>query len=378
MLTLIEEQEEDNNEEINALKKEGNKNNLIAELGKNIQCGKEEDNINLLEINDANLFSEDKELQDKFISVIRPSNNFNLGIIVKENELKAHNKCQVQNQKLFRKISESKSPSNKIGNNQKSNRIHFNLDSNWNIKKNYSKSSMRIDSLKNDLKLLENSYNLKRGLKSNPIKQKLQDVFFQIQKPQNNYLSQSNRHLTHINPASMSSGYKIQIEREPIGDILNPYDFLSEKVNSFKYKKKDINQVSYFSKFINNRTDKPNDGDNANKTRKQNLFKKIEDLNQMLYSKPDENININGNILSEDDFVTLEEKIQMFENNLNKHKGNINLEEQNTPTKEKENFNLFDSDYSQIKRQVMEPENYSNNMDFEISSDLLNSNLEEK
>ncbi len=229
-----------------------------------------------------------------YVSIVRPSNNFNFGSL---NEFTADNKPEIKT-----KIS----PRNK----------HLpatNLDLDKKIYK-----TNKIDILRYyDMKLLSNkTSNIQKGTS---IKQKLQDVFFQLHKP--NDISQFNVCPSTINyqnkvylnnnfanniPSNLFTGSPRKKEDyfADVYKMMNPYGSKSsvksvtDKIYRIMRKDKAKNEYYQFSS-----------------GKKNAINQKLEGLNQMLNAKGDDFIEYNNNdkILSEDDFISLEDKMKQFE-----------------------------------------------------------------
>ena len=245
-----------------------------------------------------------------YVSIVRPSNDFNFGSL---NEFTSDKKPEIKT-KL--------SPRNKdIEDNKPQNKAHLpaiNLDLDKKIYK-----TNKIDLLKYyDMKLLTNKTANTNLQKNITIKQKLQDVFFQLHKPKdisqyNVYPSKliypnkaNNLYLNNNFRNNMPSNIFTGSPRKKddyfadVYKMMNPYGakssvkFVTDKIYRIMRKDKAKNEYYQFSS-----------------GKKSAINQKLEGLNQMLNAKGDDFIEYNNHdkILSEDDFISLEDKMKQFE-----------------------------------------------------------------
>ena len=177
-----------------------------------------------------------------------------------------------------------------------------------NIKKNNNQeepkilNSNNLNSLKYDLRKMINNnnnnilYNMLNNQRHLSIKQKLQDVFFQIHKPNdikryNVYPDISKKFNFTYNPNKIYKTY------------------ISSPIKNDNYLK------LFQSKFNKNYSPEKNNFDKlySSNFKKYNINKKLEGLNKILFAEKVDDINQNDNILNPDDFFSLEEKIKQFE-----------------------------------------------------------------
>ena len=262
-----------NNEEKGKELKEIDIGSLIKENNKGENLFDEEITKDLIKELNFNEYNNNNYFENpNFYSIIRPSNDFNLNL---NNNLKIE-------EDLIKKESNIKK-----NNNQEEPKI---LNSN------------NLNSLKYDLRKMINSnnnilYNMINNQKHLSIKQKLQDVFFQIHKPNdikryNVYPDISKKFNFTYNP---NKNYKTYISSPIKND--NYINFFQNKLNSFKNYSPEKN--NYDKLYV------------TSNYKKNNINKKLEGLNKILFSKNLDNIN--NNILNPDDFLSLEEKIKQFE-----------------------------------------------------------------
>ncbi len=261
-----------NNEEKEKELKEIDIGSLIKENNKGENLFDEEltkdliKELNFNEYNNNNYFE-----NPNFYSIIRPSNDFNLNL---NNNLKIE-------EDLIKKESNIKK-----NNKQEERKI---LNSN------------NLNSLKYDLRKMINNnnnilYNMLNNQRHLSIKQKLQDVFFQIHKPNdikryNVYPDISKKFNFTYNPNKI---YKTYISSPIKND--NYLKLFQSKFNKNYSPEKNNNDKLYSSNF-----------------KKYNINKKLEGLNKILFAEKLDDINQNDNILNPDDFFSLEEKIKQFE-----------------------------------------------------------------
>ncbi len=261
-----------NNEEKGKELKEIDIGSLIKENNKGENLFDEEltkdliKELNFNEYNNNNYFE-----NPNFYSIIRPSNDFNLNL---NNNLKIE-------EDLIKKESNIKK-----NNKQEERKI---LNSN------------NLNSLKYDLRKMINNnnnilYNMLNNQRHLSIKQKLQDVFFQIHKPNdikryNVYPDISKKFNFTYNPNKI---YKTYISSPIKND--NYLKLFQSKFNKNYSPEKNNNDKLYSSNF-----------------KKYNINKKLEGLNKILFAEKLDDINQNDNILNPDDFFSLEEKIKQFE-----------------------------------------------------------------
>ena len=225
--------------------------------------------------------------------------------LIKELDFNKYNKNYLENPNFYSIIR----PSNDFQFNLNNNKIEEDLiKKESNIKKMNKQEEQKIlnvnnlNSLKYDLRKMINSnnnilYNMINNQKHLSIKQKLQDVFFQIHKPNdikrfNVYPDNSKKFNFTYNP---NKNYKTYISSPIKND--NYINFFQNKLNSFKNYSPEKN--NYDKLYV------------TSNYKKNNINKKLEGLNKILFSKNLDNIN--NNILNPDDFLSLEEKIKQFE-----------------------------------------------------------------
>ena len=262
-----------NNEEKGKELKEIDIGSLIKENNKGENLFDEEITKDLIKELNFNEYNNNNYFENpNFYSIIRPSNDFNLNL---NNNLKIE-------EDLIKKESNIKK-----NNNQKEPKI---LNSN------------NLNSLKYDLRKMINNnnnnilYNMLNNQRHLSIKQKLQDVFFQIHKPNdikryNVYPDISKKFNFTYNPNKIYKTY------------------ISSPIKNDNYLK------LFQSKFNKNYSPEKNNFDKlySSNFKKYNINKKLEGLNKILFAEKLDDINQNDNILNPDDFFSLEEKIKQFE-----------------------------------------------------------------
>ena len=236
---------------------------------------------NLLKELNFNKINNNNNLQNpNFYSIVRPSNNFNFGSL---NNLKIE-------EDLIKKESNQK---NILNNNKQEEQI---LNSN------------NINSLKYDLKTIINNnnsnnnflYKMINNQRQLSIKQKLQDVFFQIHKPNdikryNVYpLDNTKRFSSTLN---INKNYKTYVS-SPI----KSENYLNQFQNKFKLLKNYSLEKNNYDKVYS-----------SGNYKKNNINKKLEGLNKILFAKNLDEVNHGDNILNPDDFLSLEDRLQQFE-----------------------------------------------------------------
>ena len=236
---------------------------------------------NLFKELNFNKVNNNNNLQNpNFYSIIRPSNNFNFGSL---NNLKIE-------EDLIKKESNQKK---NIYNNKQEEQI---LNSN------------NINSLKYDLKTIINNnnsnnnflYKMINNQRQLSIKQKLQDVFFQIHKPNdikryNVYpLDNTKRFSSTLN---INKNYKTYVS-SPI----KSENYLNQFQNKFKLLKNYSLEKNNYDKVYS-----------SGNYKKNNINKKLEGLNKILFAKNLDEVNHGDNILNPDDFLSLEDRLQQFE-----------------------------------------------------------------
>ena len=236
---------------------------------------------NLFKELNFNKVNNNNNLQNpNFYSIIRPSNNFNFGSL---NNLKIE-------EDLIKKESNQK----KILNNNKQEEQILN--------------SNNINSLKYDLKTIINNnnsnnnvlYKMINNQRQLSIKQKLQDVFFQIHKPNdikryNVYpLDNTKRFSSTLN---INKNYKTYVS-SPI----KSENYLNQFQNKFKLLKNYSLEKNNYDKVYS-----------SGNYKKNNINKKLEGLNKILFAKNLDEVNHGDNILNPDDFLSLEDRLQQFE-----------------------------------------------------------------
>ena len=261
-----------NNEEKGKELKEIDIGSLIKENNKGENLFDEEITKDLIKELNFNEYNNNNYFENpNFYSIIRPSNDFNLNL---NNNLKIE-------EDLIKKES--------------------------NIKKNNKQEEIKIlnsnnlNSLKYDLRKMINNnnnilYNMLNNQRHLSIKQKLQDVFFQIHKPNdikryNVYPDISKKFNFTYNPNKIYKTY------------------ISSPIKNDNYLK------LFQSKFNKNYSPEKNNYDKvySSNFKKYNINKKLEGLNKILFAEKLDDINQNDNILNPDDFFSLEEKIKQFE-----------------------------------------------------------------
>jgi hypothetical protein len=262
-----------NNEEKGKELKEIDIGSLIKENNKGENLFDEEITKDLIKELNFNEYNNNNYFENpNFYSIIRPSNDFNLNL---NNNLKIE-------EDLIKKESNIKK-----NNNQEEPKI---LNSN------------NLNSLKYDLRKMINNnnnnilYNMLNNQRHLSIKQKLQDVFFQIHKPNdikryNVYPDISKKFNFTYNPNKIYKTY------------------ISSPIKNDNYLK------LFQSKFNKNYSPEKNNFDKlySSNFKKYNINKKLEGLNKILFAEKLDDINQNDNILNPDDFFSLEEKIKQFE-----------------------------------------------------------------
>ena len=236
---------------------------------------------NLLKELNFNKINNNNNLQNQnFYSIIRPSNNFNFGSL---NNLKIE-------EDLIKKESNQKK---NIYNNKQEEQI---LNSN------------NINSLKYDLKTIINNnnsnnnvlYKMINNQRQLSIKQKLQDVFFQIHKPNdikryNVYpLDNTKRFSSTLN---INKNYKTYVSSP-----MKSENYLNQFQNKFKILKNYSLEKNNYDKLYS-----------SGNFKKNNINKKLEGLNKILFAKNLDEVNHGDNILNPDDFLSLEDRLQQFE-----------------------------------------------------------------
>ena len=224
-------------------------------------------------------FKNDNFQKKSYNSIIRPSNNFNLGSL---NNLKVSNDI-IKKEGNQKRNNEEKKINTKF-------KSIINNNSNQNI--------------------LNNIFNNQR---QNTINQKLQDVFFQIHKSNDikNY---------NIYPFNNSSKYNSthNINKNTYKNYIpSPRKIDNNALLQIHNK---ITNINHYSPLKNNKINYNNNIYNLSKSnnlkkysRNDDINRKLEGLNKILFAKDLDKINQGKNILNPDDFYTLEEKIIQFE-----------------------------------------------------------------
>ena len=224
-------------------------------------------------------FKNDNFQKKSYNSIIRPSNNFNLGSL---NNLKVSNDI-IKKEGNQKRNNEEKKINTKF-------KSIINNNSNQNI--------------------LNNIFNNQR---QNTINQKLQDVFFQIHKSNDikNY---------NIYPFNNSSKYNSthNINKNTYKNYIpSPRKIDNNALLQIHNK---ITNINHYSPLKNNKINYNNNIYNLSKSnnlkkysRNNDINRKLEGLNKILFDKDLDKINQGKNILNPDDFYTLEEKIIQFE-----------------------------------------------------------------
>ena len=272
-----DENKEKNQKENTINEEEINKIEFGSPIRDNLINKYEDDNS----IDPSELFKEmnfknnnENNFQNKnFNSIIRPSNDFNFGTL---------KNLKITEDIITKEIAQKKNSDEK--------------------KKN--EKYKKITKNKSNTNILNNIIHNQRHLS---IKQKLQDVFFQIHKPSDikrynihpvfnskNYNSTQNiinNHKIFIpSPRKVDNDFFIQINNKI--NILNHHS--PSKINNMNL----YNNSNNNFKKINYRND--------------DINQKLKGLNDILFSKDIIKIN-KGNLLNSDDFYTLEDKITQFE-----------------------------------------------------------------
>ncbi len=261
-----------NNEEKEKELKEIDIGSLIKENNKGENLFDEEltkdliKELNFNEYNNNNYFE-----NPNFYSIIRPSNDFQFNL---------------NNNKIEEDLIKKESNIKKLNKQEEQKILNIN----------------NLKSLKYDLRKMISSnnnilYNMINNQKHLSIKQKLQDVFFQIHKPNdikrfNVYPDNSKKFNFTYNP---NKNYKTYISSPIKND--NYLNYFQNKLNAYKNYSPEKN--NYDKLYV------------TSNYKKNNINKKLEGLNKILFSKNLDNIN--NNILNPDDFLSLEEKIKQFE-----------------------------------------------------------------
>ena len=224
-------------------------------------------------------FKNDNFQKKSYNSIIRPSNNFNLGSL---NNLKVSNDI-IKKEGNQKRNNEEKKINTKF-------KSIINNNSNQNI--------------------LNNIFNNQR---QNTINQKLQDVFFQIHKSNDikNY---------NIYPFNNSSKYNSthNINKNTYKNYIpSPRKIDNNALLQIHNK---ITNINHYSPLKNNKINYNNNIYNLSKSnnlkkysRNDDINRKLEGLNKILFAKDLDKINQGKNILNPDDFYTLEDKIIQFE-----------------------------------------------------------------
>ena len=224
-------------------------------------------------------FKNDNFQKKSYNTIIRPSNNFNLGSL---NNLKVSNDI-IKKEGNQKRNNEEKKINTKF-------KSIINNNSNQNI--------------------LNNIFNNQR---QNTINQKLQDVFFQIHKsndiknyniyPFNNSRKYNSTHNINKNAYKTYIPSPRKIDNHILLQIHNK-----------------ITNINHYSPLKNNKINYNNNIYNLSKSsnlkkfsRNDDINKKLEGLNKILFAKDLDKINQGKNILNPDDFYTLEDKIIQFE-----------------------------------------------------------------
>ena len=235
--------------------------------------------------------------KNKYISIVRPSNNFNFGTL---NEFE-----KTPEIKGFKPKQSPRNNNNGGGSAKKSNLPLMNLDYDKRIK------NSNFDQLKHDIKNFSSKYP-----KHYTIKQKLQDVFFQLQKP--NDISQYNVFPSKFGYKKVFAGTNSNQSPRRKEDYFND---LYKMMNGPQSKGGLKNMSSKLNKIIMREKDRGSAGKKINNNK---IEMKLEGLNQMLNAKGVVGEN-RDKILNEDDFITLEERMKIFEmkkQKINKHYDN--------------------------------------------------------
>lgn len=291
-------------------------------INDNIFNKNEDDTIDANELFKEMNFKKNKfKKNPDYISIVRPSNNFNFGSL---NEFTGEKNLEKQ-QSPRPNLDGLESPNPERIKNANLPVIDLDLD-----KKIYKTN--KIDLIKYyDMKFL--AHKEAKNSKNLTIKQKLQDVFFQLHKPNdisqyNVYPSKLNFHSTPNNiNLNLGIGSNNHYNNMPINlfngsprkrddyfsdvyKMMNPYNSKSsvksvtDKIYKIMKRDKGKDYFSFSSK--------------KNKNTKPNLItQKLEGLNQMLNAKGDAfgdyNEGNNEKLLNDDDFITLEDKMKQFE-----------------------------------------------------------------
>ena len=254
-----------------------------------------------------------------YVSIVHPTNNFNFGSL---NDLET----KAETEKILQ-LHKQSSPRSK----HQQERVvapTIALDLNKKIYKKSSNINM------NQLQFQKTSF-----------QQKLQDMYFQIHKPKN--ISQYN-----VKPAKMNfySGGKTQIglnylssfNESPRKKKENYFANVYKMVSSHTSKITNKEVVDKINKIMKTTNPKGGSYVTNKKTTKLNsiIGQKLEGLNQMLHSKVDEYkiVNNGGNILNEDDFITLEDKMKLFQTRKSKKSSSGSKAQELSDIKEQTNL----------------------------------------
>ena len=275
------ESEEDNkekNQKDNSINEEEiNKIEFGSPIRDNLINKYEDDNS----IDPSELFKEmnfknnnENNFQNKnFNSIIRPSNDFNFGTL--------------KNLKITEDIIKKEIAQKKNSDEKKKNEKYKKITKN-----------------KSNTNILNNIIHNQRHLS---IKQKLQDVFFQIHKP-----SDIKRY--NIYPVFNSKNYNSTQNIINKNKIFIPSPRKVDKDFFIQINNK-INNLNHHSPSKKNNMNLYNNSNNNFKKinyRNDDINQKLKGLNDILFSKDIIKIN-KGNLLNSDDFYTLEDKITQFE-----------------------------------------------------------------
>ena len=150
-------------------------------------------------------------------SLISPSNNFNFML---HSKLDFTSKLKKDKKGLF-KI--------KLFQNDEKNLYSNPLLNPLENKTQYEKSNAKKGSIKNDLNAIEYNYKTNRILRSNPIKEKIQDIYYQINKEDNNFHQRNKDSIEFSSTLQPKSKNFYSSESKPLLDFSDAYKILNEK-----------------------------------------------------------------------------------------------------------------------------------------------------
>lgn len=278
----------------------------------------------------------EEENEIKPSTVVKPTNDFQYTKADKEKEIYGEKLPIEKKQLLLKKQLLGELDSN---NNNIQDKASLDYDfAQFEKNKRDRDRNAKMENIRNDLRVFEDAYsNARKVLTANrsnkaSIQQKLKSVYQEIKEPndyskpiiKNNYFNRTGTLEFGFQgkPGVPNSYFSNSLACLEANKIKNPYNIIDEKLNNFKYSKKSTYNNNYFS------ADKKSslfNNDNNNlydlPKKKSNISKKIENLNQILAADAEAVIpNENGNILSEADFVNLDDKMEDIEKKINSSK----------------------------------------------------------